>query len=166
LSIKPQPFQNAKPQPIAINGEPEQSLAGPANARRQMVVRNPLDRMTHASKEGGLHQFLEFARGENFQVEMTIRNPVKSDLGMLSLWQRELNDGLLRLGALSSIGRGRVSITGEEYQLWLGPNAPEIVDTSALSSIEKSGDALESLWNGYAIPPEMLNQFVSALELT
>lgn len=166
LSMETKPFENAHPQPIAINGEPEQTLAGPNNAQRHMVVRNPLDRMTHASKEKGLHQFLEFSRGESFEVQMTIRNPINSDLGLLSLWRRELNDGLLRLGALSSIGRGRVYITGEEYQLWLGPDAPEIVDPKELSSIEKPGDALATLWNGYEIPPEKLNQFVSALELT
>lgn len=169
LRVETKPFEsNRLPQPIVINGKPDQILAGPTNARRQMVVRNPLDRMTHASKEKGLHQFLEFSRRESFQVEMTIRNPVNSDLGLLSLWRRELNDGLLRLGALSSIGRGRVYIEKdkENYELWLGPGAPDIFDTNDLAPLQKPGDALAGLWNGYIIPPEKLDQFVVALETT
>ena len=117
-------FDEAAVHPIAANGTVVQGKVGPANARRQMAVRSPVDRLTHATKEGGLHHFLEFSRGQTFTVDLSILNPQGSDVGLISLWVRELNEGLLRIGALASIGRGRVAVPHQDYHLWRRPGAP------------------------------------------
>jgi len=36
---------------------------GPDNAQRHVKPRNPLDRITHEAKKGGLHNFWSFQRG-------------------------------------------------------------------------------------------------------
>jgi hypothetical protein len=168
LRVETEPFANAKPQPIRVNGDPDTAMAGPTNARRQMTVRNPLDRVTHASRDGGLHHFLEFCKGEVFQVRLTVLNPRGSDLGLIGLWRRELNCGLLRLGALSSIGRGRVSIDpGEEtYQLWLGPGAPSLAFLEKREKDKNAAreDALAGLWDAYTLPPGVLDSCTAYLE--
>jgi hypothetical protein len=167
LQIETTPFSQAEALPIAVNGLLDgDGLAGPFNADRQMTVRNPLDRMTHASKESGLHHFLEFCRGETFEIEMTMLNPQGSDLGILSLWQREIKDGLLRFGALSSIGRGRVSINELSYKLWLNPlvTKPEWLKHFEPASDESANDALAGLWESYSLPSSSLDLFVSYLQ--
>ncbi len=165
LQLETGRFSQTKALPIANNGQVEQGFAGPGNVARQMTVRNPLDRITHASKEGGLHHFLEFCQGETFEVQLTIRNPQVSDLGILSLWRRELNDGLLRLGALSSIGRGRVKIIQENYQLWLGPGAPQgdWLERFIPNASSDPSEALADLWSAYTLPADKLDQFQESI---
>ena len=165
LRIETVPFESESPSPIFVNGtldDEHRQEGAPTNVRRQMVVRNPLDRMTHAPKEDGLHQFLEFSRGETFKVKMTILNPQKRDLGLLSLWRDELNNGMLRLGALSSIGRGRVSIQDEKYSLWLRPGISTLKEAQPLNDA-LNDDALAGLWKGYSIAPDDLHGFVKVL---
>jgi hypothetical protein len=168
LRVETEPFASATPQPVLLNGDPETAMAGPTNVRRQMSVRNPLDRVTHASRDGGLHHFLEFCKGEVFQVRLTVLNPRGSDLGLIGLWRRELNAGLLRLGALSSIGRGRVSIDprAETYQLWLGPGAPPMafLEHIPVDIHAAPGDALAGLWDAYSLPPGILDSCTAYLE--
>lgn len=170
LMIETTWFSNTKAQPIAINGILEDDgLVGPVNVHRQMTVRNPLDRMTHASKDRGLHHFLEFCKGETFEIKMTVLNPQGCDLGLLSLWQREINDGLLRFGALSSIGRGRVSILEPIYELqlsklakrpeWLSEHLKPFIDTS-----NPNKDVLSGLWDSYMLGGS-LDNFVPYLEM-
>jgi CRISPR/Cas system CSM-associated protein Csm3 (group 7 of RAMP superfamily) len=133
---------------------------GPGNAARQMTVRNPLDRITHASRDGGLHHFLEFSRGQSFNVQLVIRNPQASDLGLLSLWQREMDDGLLRLGALSSVGRGRVKVVEAGYRLWQRANAPAFQGMDKFIAEEsESQDILAGLWQSHTLPTQSLSQF-------
>lgn len=165
LWVETTQFSNPKAQPVQVNGILEEGLAGPDNARRQMTVRNPLDRMTHASKEGGLHHFLEFCKGESFDIHFTILNPQASDLGLLSLWRREIDTGMLRLGALSSIGRGRVSIQDQDYQLWQNPCTQNFKGFELFEPVDdSSNDALAGLWTAYKLSAENLDQFVSYLE--
>lgn len=169
LKIETTWFSTAKAQPISVNGILEDDgLVGPINANRQMTVRNPLDRITHASKEGGLHHFLEFCKGETFEVNMTVVNPQSSDLGLLSLWQREINDGLLRFGALSSIGRGRVSIQESDHKIQLNPSKkPEWMPEQLKPYIDISNpnvDALSSLWDTYRLDSS-LDHFIPYLEI-
>ncbi len=156
---------DAPPQPIAANGRVAQGDVGPGNARRQLTVRNPLDRMTHASREGGLHHFLEFCAGEEFVVRLAIVNPQGVDIGLLGLWVREMNDGLLRLGALATIGRGRVKVNEEGYTLWQRPGAPAL---EGFERFTKAGalapdDALAGLWEPYTLAPEALAHFQTYL---
>lgn len=162
LRVDTRRFAAAQPRPIAINGKLNDGAAGPANAHRQMTVRNPLDRMTHASKEGGLHHFLEFCAGESFAAQLTILNPRPADLGLLSFWVREMNEGLLRLGALASIGRGRVQITEQSYHLW------QRADLTPLQRFESvpdtsTGEVLAGLWRAYRLEAARLSEFESSL---
>jgi hypothetical protein len=168
LRVETKPFANPQPQPINVNGDPSTAMAGPRNVRRQMAVRSPLDRVTHATRDGGLHHFLEFCKGEVFQVRLTVLNPRGDDLGLIALWRRELNVGLLRLGALSSIGRGRVSINPdkEAYQIWLGPGAPPL---EFLKNIPKNtdaapDDALAGLWDAYTLSPAVMDSCIDDLK--
>jgi len=172
LQIETERFANTTARPISINGTVSQGLAGPNNARRQMTVRNPLDRVSHASKKnGGLHHFLEFCQGETFAVNLTILNPRDCDLGLLSLWKREMEYGLLRLGALSNIGRGRVSFVKKEesYTLWERPGASVLDNLEHFNKDEDlpeniKNDILVGFWQSYHLPAEKLKEFEKSLE--
>ncbi|MEW5985001.1 MAG: RAMP superfamily CRISPR-associated protein [Chloroflexota bacterium] len=165
LRLETEKFSEAKARPIAANGIVAQGKAGPDNAHRQMVVRNPLDRITHASKEGGLHHFLEFCRGESFAVRISILNPQGSDLGLINLWVREMDDGLLRIGALSSIGRGRVRVVKQSYNLWQRPGAPKIEGLEHfVASKGHDNDALADLWQSHTLPDTALGKFKKYLQ--
>ncbi|GIK38056.1 MAG: hypothetical protein BroJett011_18890 [Chloroflexota bacterium] len=166
LQLETDKFNQAEVQPIAVNGIVNQGRVGPDNVNRQMTVRNPLDRLTQASKEGGLHHFLEFCRGTSFTVRMFILNPQGCDLGLISLWRQEMNDGLLRLGALANIGRGRVCIKEESYALWKRRGAPDLdgfqLFTSAANTLEN--EALADLWEEYTLPVDRLDNFKTYLK--
>lgn len=87
---------------------------GPANARRHVKPRNPLDRITQAAKDSGLHHNLEFSEGQAFNVTFKIRNAKteeqrKFDEMLLIKWREEINAGMIRVGGLTGIGRGRLT---------------------------------------------------------
>lgn len=164
LQVETDPFERSDQRQVDASASTMQVAAGPANVKRHMTVRNPLDRLTHASRDGGLHQFLEFARGETFRVRLSILNPSASDIALLGLWVREIEYGLLRFGALSSIGRGRVSLTSQKYDLWRRPNAPERMELELFQEhSEDEDDALSSLWRHYTISTDALSRFESTL---
>ena len=91
---------------------------GPSNAARHIKIRNPIDRITCGSKEGGLHSMLEFATKNVVEITIKIKNPVPHDLGLISIWEREINDGMLRFGGMSSVGRGRVTIEEQSHEIF------------------------------------------------
>lgn len=165
LRVETERFQSAKIEPIEANGIVSRGNAGPGNAKREMVVRNPVDRVTHASKDGGLHQFLQFCKGETFVVTLSVRNPTDSDLGLLSLWRREMEDGLLRIGALSSIGRGRVCVEKETCQLWIRPGATGVSMQRfrVVADEKRQQDVLAGIWQEYELAEESMAEFESAL---
>lgn len=164
LRIETEPFESATPRPIAVDGNPGTTSAGPSNVHRQLTVRNPLDRVTQASRKGGLHHFLEFCKGEHFVLRLTVFNPVKQDLALVSLWRRELEAGMLRLGALASIGRGRVSIAAARYQVWLRTKAVLEPWPVALEAAAPTvGEALDTFVDAFEIPAESLHLFESVL---
>lgn len=82
----------------------------PPNARRHVKMRNPLDRITMASKDGGLHSFIEFAPDMEFSIKIELRQPELRDLLMFAVCRHEIEEGMIRFGALSAAGRGRVSV--------------------------------------------------------
>jgi hypothetical protein len=140
---------------------------GPDNVQRQMQVRSPLDRMTHAVVDQGLHHFLEVATGRTFQVRLKILNPTDTDPALLGLWVRELNDGMLRIGALTSIGRGRMEVQKQNYELWRRTNAPPLKGNAILGDEtdgDRSTDVLSGLWRCHHIKPEKLLNFTKYLE--
>ncbi|MDQ1261073.1 MAG: hypothetical protein QG575_254 [Euryarchaeota archaeon] len=167
LSIETQKFAGAGLRMVAVSDAKMEAPIEPSNVNRQMPVRNPLDRITNASRKGGLHRFLEVCRGERFVVQLRIVNPLDCDLGLLGLWVRELNDGMLRIGAFSSIGRGRMAVLRQEYELWRRPNAPKLQGDAFLreeADGSHSNDILAGLWTRYAVPPDELTKFVDYLK--
>jgi len=160
LMIETERFQPSGNDTIEAGGPTMTAKGGPQNVRRQMRIRNPLDRMTHASASGGLHQFLEICRNERFRVKMTIANPKDWDLGMLYLWRRELDDGMLRLGALSSIGRGRVEVGEQRYTLWRRGSAPELGGKKYFEPVsDDETDILSGIFEASTLPQENLSEF-------
>lgn len=128
---------------------------GPGNAVRNISVRGPLCRITQAAKSGGLHYFLEFSPGQQIDVTMTLRKPQPSHAGLLALWEREINAGLLRLGGLSSIGRGRLSLPQVQYDI-IGTDAFAADWTSTEAEPVEANDVLSNVWARYAISrPDM-----------
>lgn len=163
LKVETTPFAPAtQGRELDVSGVPMPAVGGPANATRHMAVRNPIDRVTHASREGGLHHFLEFRRGEKFGVSLSIVNPLAVDLGLVALWRREIDDGLLRFGALHSIGRGRVRIARPSYRLWRRPNAPVLAGLAQFPEFEVDpmSDALAGIWRCYDLPAGALDSFI------
>jgi hypothetical protein len=166
LRIATEKFDQVQLQPLSASGMTEQGDGGPSGADRFMNVRNPLDRITHASKVGGLHHFLEFCAQQSFIVRLTILNPQAADLGLLSLWVNEMNHGLLRIGGLTSIGRGRVAVIAQSYDLWRSRHAPPLAEIEHLlvERSDISGDALAGLWHHFEVPPLALSHCESALQ--
>ncbi len=110
LTIDVLPFQENQTKPDVDGlGENIGNIYGPANAKRHIKTRNPLDRITNAAKEGGLHSLLEFSKGQSFKVTLTIGNPEDFDKQLIGWWCNEINAGIIRFGGLCSIGRGRVT---------------------------------------------------------
>lgn len=167
LTIETERFNGTELWPVDVGGVSMETTGGPCNVRREMTTRNPLDRMTHASVDGGLHRFLEFARGATFKVHLRIINPLDCDLGLLGLWVRELNDGMLRIGALSSIGRGRMEVQKQAYELWRRPNAPKLQGHELIQEDaggNSNNDILAGIWARYVLSSEALPKFADYLK--
>lgn len=112
LTVKTEPFNETALRPY-VDGEnwkANNNDYGPAYAKRHVKPRNPLDRITNAAKKGGLHNFLEFSKGQTFKTAIIVKNATDFDNDLIEWWEKEINKGMLRFGALSSIGRGRVSV--------------------------------------------------------
>ena len=166
LRVDVEPFEGAALRSIDSSGMEMDVLGGPENVARHMAVRSPIDRVTQATKHGGLHHFLEFSKGERFRVRLSISNPEPHDLGVISLWRREMNEGLLRFGALSSVGRGRVSVQQESYDLWLRPEAVRFEGLERFQPVDDGGDdALTGLWQRYTLSADNLVSFEALLEV-
>ena len=162
LRIETEKFVREGLRPVDVSGVKMTTTNGPDNVQREMPVRNPLDRMTHASRDAGLHRFLEVARGQTFVVHLRITNPLDCDLGLLGLWVREMEDGMLRFGALASIGRGRMAVQQQTYELWRRANAPQLQGHALLrkeAGGSRTDDILAGLWTRYVVSPEALLKF-------
>jgi CRISPR/Cas system CSM-associated protein Csm3 (group 7 of RAMP superfamily) len=167
LSIETQKFAGAGLRIVAVSDAKMEAPSEPDDVNRQMPVRNPLDRMTNSSRRGGLHRFLEVCRDERFAVQLRIINPLDCDLGLLGLWVRELNEGMLRIGALSSIGRGRMAVMRQEYELWRRHNAPKLQGDAFLreeAGGSRNNDILAGLWMRYVVPSDELIKFADYLK--
>lgn len=113
-----------------------------------VVSRNPLDRVTRGSKSGGLHNFMELNPGFEFKVVLRIINPVPEDLGFIDFWERSIDQGLIRLGGLRSIGKGRISVKSSEVTLFSRNTDGFVVLGESNSKGEKAtpNDILEELY--------------------
>lgn len=141
-----------------------QTIDGPNNINRHVTVRNPLDRVSAAAKEGGLHQFMEMSEGEKFKVEFHILNPSKVDLEMLELWVNDINAGYLRFGALASQGRGRVEIQNHDYKLFISPSSPLAHFLDQEKTDLSTGSLFEGIWRGYQLSFNELMDLYSTLK--
>lgn len=112
LIINVEPFTETaeKPQMQGTWDEQAGNNYGPDNAQRHVKPRNPLDRITHAAKDGGLHNFLEFSAGQKVKVNISVKNPTDFDRRLLEVMKQEINDGMIRFGGLSGIGRGKATV--------------------------------------------------------
>ena len=111
LGIEVEPFNGNHPLPdVHGTWNNAGNDYGPSNAGRHIKTRNPLDRTTNSAKEGGLHSGLEFSKGQSFNVTLIVENPTDFDRRLIDYWCSEINNGIIRFGALSSIGRGRVKV--------------------------------------------------------
>lgn len=125
---------------------------GPNNAQRQINNRGPLCRITQSAAEGGLHTFLEFSTGNIFTVVLKILNPYTEDIGMIALWERELTSGMLRFGAITSIGRGRVEVLNDStYEFYVLPQSTELSKFPKMISVASHNDILSDIWNSFKI---------------
>jgi len=155
LRVETQAFATEAPHGITVNGAANGAGGGPTNVARDLAVRNPLDRITHASKDGGLHHFLEFSSGAEFAVTLRVVNPAPAHAGLLSLWAREISDGMLRLGALSSIGRGRLSVQSPHYTLWQRRDQALSQNWRGPKEEQATADPLAGLYRPYDLGEQM-----------
>ena len=118
----------------------------PDNIQRHINVRNPLDRMTMAAKNQGLHHALEMSCGQVFKVELHILNPKPKDIGMLELWEEDINEGFLRFGGLTSQGRGRCELSRAEYNLYASATT---AFAGPLASAAKQNAIEEKVFDGF-----------------
>lgn len=143
----------------------ERFAAGPTNGRMNISTRNPIDRITHAGKMGGLHSFMELAHGNIFEATFQIINPTPEDLGLVAFWEQGIRDGLIRFGGLKAAGRGRVSLEkGSNIILFLrSGNGFEGLVTSK----SHSEDKLAGIFAEYTFPDwrKAMTGYLKKLEL-
>ncbi|OGR14459.1 MAG: hypothetical protein A2097_10900 [Desulfobacula sp. GWF2_41_7] len=124
---------------------------GPTNGRMLFTTRNPIDRVTHAAKNKGLHSFTELAPGNRFLITLRFLNPIPEDLGMVALWEQGLHQGLLRMGGLKSAGRGRLDVKSTSVNLFL-KHTDEFSGLKPGAAEVFSNDILSGLFPSFEIP--------------
>lgn len=155
---------------VRLNGTQHNQCAGiapsspdsvaPDNMKRHINTRTPMDRVTMAAKSGGLHSGLEMSEGETFTIEFRILNPKPLDLKILKLWKRDINTGFLRFGGLTSQGRGRVSISADNYRFYAAKNTELFTNLRGFGKPDISkGTLFENLWTGMEVTHEELFAF-------
>jgi len=148
----PLEIESEKPWVQGNDWKPEESRFGPQNVCRHISVRGPVDRITHAAKEGGLHYFLEFSPNQTFDVVLRVVNPEPVHLGLIALWEREIDTGILRVGGLTSIGRGRLRVENSQHDLFAFPGYKDDWKLeSAQEQQDQSDDILAQLCKTYPI---------------
>lgn len=146
LSCLTNPLDNRADKPL-LKGSWQpgaNSNFGPKNAFRHITVRGPLDRITQAAKSGGLHQFVEFSPNQSISVSFRVANPTPPDLGLFSVWRQEIDSGMLRMGGLSSIGRGRMKVEKASYVL--AGRDEDLADFARLPGTDVADDLFANLW--------------------
>ncbi|NTV92580.1 MAG: hypothetical protein HGA72_04690 [Chlorobiaceae bacterium] len=143
----------------------EVNSCAPNNIDKHVKTRSPLDRVTMAPKESGLHTCIEMSEGQAFLLEFRILNPKPNDIKILKLWKRDLDTGFIRFGGLSSQGRGKVGINSESYSLFAEQNSPLGKAIRELKRVEIA-DEFAGIWNGAEIDFETLRkpEIVNALQ--
>lgn len=112
-----------------------------------------IDRFTGGALDGALfNEQPVFGQSDsNLTIELNLRNPKQSEIGLLLLLLKDLWTGDLPIGGESSIGRGRLK--GQKAEITQKGSGPE----NRTWSIEQTDNGLD-ISNA-----QSLNQFVSAL---
>ncbi len=147
---------------IDASGKKIKCEGGPQNIAGHVSVRNPLDRVTVAAKEGGLHFGLEMSEEQCFHVDFHILNFRSTDSELLDLWCQDIDAGFLRFGGLTSQGRGRVQLSSERYQFFASPVSPLFDEVKKLGALDLSKDLL---FGGIWIGAELTRSQLSTLGL-
>ncbi len=85
------------------------------NTPCHIKTRSPLDRITGGTLDGALHSFLEILPGARTHARLQVRNPNTQDEYILSGLISDIDKGLLRVGGLTRIGRGRMKVVQERW---------------------------------------------------
>lgn len=164
VEVLPLGKESEKPWVQGNDWKPEESRFGPQNVCRHISVRGPVDRITHAAREGGLHYFLEFSPNQTFDVVVRVVNPDPVHLGLIALWEREIDTGILRVGGLNSIGRGRLRVKNSQHDLFALPGCEGKWELEAAQEQQdQPDDILAQLWKTYPIPKAGLCLFIKKL---
>ncbi|NWF92967.1 MAG: hypothetical protein HXY46_08620 [Syntrophaceae bacterium] len=144
-----------------LTGSEEQSA--PGNLGRQLTIRNPLDRISQSSKEGGLHTFVELSPGQTMTVKFYVLNPKSQDIDLIIKWEHDISDGFIRFGALGSQGRGRCDFVNSSYALHVGPSSPWRTKLEWAVKEELANQILEEtlfsgIWSSFSIAPNKLSK--------
>ena len=97
------------------------------NAKRIQLTRNKISRFSAGVSNRALFSEVSYFNGDTI-LEIKIKKSIKEDpdnsriIGLLSLVIKDIDDGLIALGGLTSIGRGifkvvDVTMNGEEFNL-------------------------------------------------
>jgi CRISPR/Cas system CSM-associated protein Csm3 (group 7 of RAMP superfamily) len=152
LCFDTQPFSGGAAAPrIFGNFDTEKNVYGPKNAKIQIKERGPVDRITHAAQSGGLHSFVEFSPGQSFITTISIKNPTQEHVALLELWKREMNEGNIRFGAVTNIGRGHLKVHNDVVYSLFGDN--RIGFELGESLAKDSNDIMSDVWSGYTVTP-------------
>jgi CRISPR/Cas system CSM-associated protein Csm3 (group 7 of RAMP superfamily) len=134
------------------------NACAPKNIKSHLKTRSPLDRVTMAARDRGLHSGIEMSEGERFTLEFWILNPRPNDLRILKLWKRDLDAGFIRFGGLTSQGRGRVKIEENFYTLYAAANTPLATYLRKLgkADVTESDMLFSDIWSGAELDLEIL----------
>jgi CRISPR/Cas system CSM-associated protein Csm3 (group 7 of RAMP superfamily) len=144
--------------------------SAPGNLARQVTVRNPLDRISQSSKEGGLHTFIELSPGQTMTVKFHVLNPKSEDMDLIIKWEHDISDGFIRFGALGSQGRGRCDFVDSNYAFHVGPSSPwnRKLEWAAKEELVKQipeETLFSGIWSSFSIVPDKLSK-VGEIEIS
>jgi len=150
---------------LEASGQLLDSLDGPKNMKRHINVRNPIDRVTMAAKDGGLHFGMEMSEGEQFAIDLHILNPKPTDIRLLVMWAQDIQDGFLRFGGLTSQGRGRVVMdeAKESYCIYVS-SASELY--KKIMELEKPSLITDVLFKDFWINAELTRSELSLVDFS
>jgi hypothetical protein len=147
-----------------------QGQSTPTNLMRQITIRNPLDRISQSSKEGGLHTFIELSPGQTMTVEFRVLNPKAEDIALIIKWEHDISNGFIRFGALGSQGRGRCDFVNKSYAFHVGPSSPwkrklQAAVKGDLANQITQESLFSGIWISFGIVPNELSK-VREIELS
>ncbi len=123
---------------------------GPRNVNTEIGIRNPIDRVTQGAKAKGLHSWVEMCAKQELTLKLHILNPTLFDIKLLNLWKNNINNGMIRFGALTQHGKGELSVEKEIYGLYISQKSAlhEDILWESQKDILSDLDHLAGIWSG------------------